>query len=105
MLSSLRARLLAWYTLILALVIVTFGGTVCYLYWRSLVMDVDEGLHASAAALAEALRPTPSGDFDLVLPAEFRAGDPAAPERPTYYSVWNSNGELIDRSRPVRKKG
>jgi heavy metal sensor kinase len=98
MLSSLRARLLVWYTLILALVIVTFGGAVCYLYWRSLVMDVDEGLQGSAGALAEALRPAPSGDFDLVLPAEFRAGDPTAPETPTYYSVWNRDGELIDRS-------
>ena len=40
MLSSLRARLLLWYTLILAVVIATFAGTVCYLFWRSLVADI-----------------------------------------------------------------
>ena len=68
MLSSLRARLLLWYTLILALVIATFAATLSYLFWRSLVDDIDQGLQASSAALVEGLRPTPSGDFDLVDP-------------------------------------
>jgi heavy metal sensor kinase len=97
MLSSLRARLLLWYTLILALVIATFAGTVCYLFWRSLVDDIDQGLQASVAGLVEGLRPTDFGDFDLVLPLEYRQID-GAPAPATYYAVWNEAGELIDRS-------
>jgi heavy metal sensor kinase len=96
MLSSLRARLLLWYTLILAIVIATFAGTVCYLFWRSLVADIDEGLQSNAAALVEGLRPTASGDFDLVLPTEYRQSPGGAALPPTYYAVWNREGELID---------
>ena len=97
MLSSLRARLLLWYTFILAAVIATFAGTVCYLFWRSLIADIDQGLRSSAAGLVEGLRPMASGDFDLVLPTEYRQADgTTAPI--TYYAVWNRDGELIDRS-------
>ena len=98
MLSSLRARLLLWYTLILAVVIATFAATVCFLFWRSLVADVDQGLQASAAALADGLQPTASGEFDLVLPPEYRQVDGATPTPATYYAVWNHDGELVDRS-------
>ena len=98
MLSSLRARLLIWYTVILAVVIATFAATLCYLYWRSLVADVDEGLQTSAAGLVQGLRPTASGDFDLVLPGEYRQVDGVTTAPPTYYIVWNADGELIDRS-------
>ena len=98
MLSSLRARLLIWYTLILAVVIATFAATLCYLFWRSLVADVDQGLQASAAGLVQGLRPTASGDFDLVLPGEYRQVDGITAAPTTYYAVWNHEGELIDRS-------
>ena len=97
MLSSLRARLLLWYTLILAVVIATFAATLGYLFWRSLVDDIDQGLQASSAALMEGLRPTSWGDFDLVIPLEYRLPDPNVSPA-TYYAVWNSDGELIDRS-------
>jgi heavy metal sensor kinase len=97
MLSSLRARLLLWYTFILAVVIATFAATVCYLFWRSLVADIDEGLQASAAALVSGLQPTASGEFDLVLPSEYRQEDGTPPPQ-TYYAVWNRGGELVDRS-------
>jgi two-component system, OmpR family, sensor kinase len=97
MLSSLRARLLLWYTFILAAVIATFAGIVCYLFWRSLIADIDQGLQSSATALVDGLRPTDSGDFDLVLPTEYRQTDATTPPL-TYYAVWNSDGELIDRS-------
>ena len=97
MLSSLRARLLLWYTLILALVIATFAATLGYLFWRSLVDDIDQRLQASSAALVEGLRPTPWGDFDLVIPLEYRVPD-ANTSPDTYYAVWNNDGELIDRS-------
>jgi heavy metal sensor kinase len=97
MLSSLRARLLLWYTFILAAVIATFAGIVCYLFWRSLIADIDQGLQSSATALVDGLRPTDSGDFDLVLPTEYRQTDATTPPL-TYYAVWNGDGELIDRS-------
>src|SRR5687767_2189691 len=97
MLSSLRARLLLWYTFILAAVIATFAGTVCYLFWRSLIADIDQGLRSSAAGLVEGLRPMASGDFDLVLPTEYRQADGTTVPI-TYYAVWNRDGELIDRS-------
>jgi two-component system OmpR family sensor kinase len=98
MLSSLRARLLLWYTLILAVVIATFAGTVCYLFWRSLVADIDAGLRTSAAELVEGLRPTASGDFDLVLPTEYRQSPGATAPALAYYAVWNREGELVDRT-------
>jgi heavy metal sensor kinase len=98
MLSSLRARLLLWYTLILAVVIAGFAATSCYLFWRSLVLDIDERLRASADSLVAGLNPTSSGDFDLVLPAEFRQVDGEVSSLSTYYTVWNRDGELVDRS-------
>ena len=109
MLSSLRARLLLWYTFILAAVIATFVGIVCYLFWRSL-----DCRHRPGAAVERdgarrwlAIR-RDSGDFDLVLPIEYRQTDAAASPL-TYYAVWNGSGELIDRSAgrlstfPVRR--
>ncbi|MEW5981633.1 MAG: ATP-binding protein [Acidobacteriota bacterium] len=94
MLDSLRARLLAWYSLILVLVIGTFGATVCYLYWRSLVREIDLDLARRAAAVAAAVRPAPGGTFDLELPAgvarEF--GGPNAPA--PYFAIWTAEGEL-----------
>jgi heavy metal sensor kinase len=98
MLSSLRARLLLWYTLILAVVIAGFAATSCYLFWRSLVLDIDERLRTSADTLVAGLYPTSSGDVDLVLPAEFRQVDGEVSSPATYYAVWNRDGELVDRS-------
>jgi heavy metal sensor kinase len=97
MFSSLRARLLLWYTLVLGVVIATFAGTVCYLFWRSLVAEVDEGLRASATALVGGLRPAASGAFDLLLPAEYLQVDAGA-AAPAYYAVWNRDGGLVDRT-------
>jgi two-component system, OmpR family, sensor kinase len=96
--NSLRARLLLWYTLILAAVIVTFATTICFLFWRSLVADIDQRLQASATALVEGLRPTDSGDFDLTLPTEYRQPESGASPLFSYYAVWNRERELIDRS-------
>ena len=95
--SSLRARLLAWYSVILTLVIATFAGTVGYLLWRSMVADVDARLQASAASLAQALRPAGGGEFNLDLPLEYQPADGAAPAA-TYYAVFSPAGEVIDRS-------
>lgn len=96
--SSLRVQLLAWYSLILAVVIATFAATVGYLLWRSRVADVDARLQASAAALLGGLRPAGGGGFDLDLPLEYQPGDAASPAPPTYYAVWTAQGAIVDRS-------
>ena len=96
--SSLRVRLLAWYSLVLAVVIATFAGTVGYLLWRSRVADVDARLQAGAAALAGALRPAGGGGFDLDLPLEYQPADAGTAAAAPYYAVWSARGEPIDRS-------
>jgi len=96
--SSLRLRLLAWYSLILTIVIGTFAVTVGYLLWRSMVADVDARLQASAASLVQGLRPAPDGGFDLDLPLEYQPGDAAGPAASTYYAIWNASADLIDGS-------
>ena len=95
---SLRARLLAWYSLVLALVIATFAGIVGYLLWRSMTADIDARLQASAASLSEGLRPAGDGGFDLDLPLEYQPADGVVTPASPYYAVWNADGELIDRS-------
>jgi signal transduction histidine kinase len=96
--SSLRVRLLAWYSLILTVVIGAFAGTVGYLLWRSMVAEVDAGLRASATSLADGLRPAADGEFDLDLPLEYQPTDGASAATPTYYAIWNASGDVIDRS-------
>lgn len=100
MLESLRVRLLLWYALILALVIAVFGGTVCYLFWRSVLAEADAELMTRVQTVARALRPAITGTFDLDLPEDavqyFHQGAGAHP----YYAIWNANGQLIDRSDP-----
>lgn len=97
--DSPRARLLLWYTLILAVVIAGFAGTVCHLYRRSLLRELDADLAAEARTIARALRPVASGEFDLDL-ARDPATDHVEPLRRTYHIVWSNTGELIDRSAP-----
>ena len=100
MFASLRTRLLAWYTTVLALVIVLFGAAVCYLAWRNRLTDVDGLLRARAEVLAVAIRPAPGGAFDVTLPP------PASPvrpgEAPLYHVIWTADGAPIDRSDPER---
>ncbi len=95
MVESLRARLLIWHSSILAIVIVIFGGALCYLTWRSRLQDVDAVLRARAGVLARALQPAVDGTFDLTLPD---AGSTALPG--PYYVLWTSTGRLIDRTDP-----
>lgn len=100
MLKSLRARLLVWYALILLLVIGTFGATVCYQFWRSLVREIDQELGTMAEAVAAVLAPAPGGEFDLELPVEvaryFGGPDVTAP----YYAIWTAAGVPIAASEP-----
>jgi signal transduction histidine kinase len=96
--SSLRARLLAWYSAILVAVIATFAGLVGYLLWRSMTAEVDQRLRASAESLVQGLRPSGRGGFDLDLPLEYQAAEAAATPPPVYYAIWTARGELVDRS-------
>ena len=100
MFASLRSRLLAWYTTVLATVIILFGTAVCYLAWRTRLGDVDVLLRARAEMLAAAIRPAPGGAFDVTLPP------PASPvrpgEAPPYHVIWTADGAAIDRSDSER---
>lgn len=101
MLRSLRARLLAWYSVVLTLVIATFVAAVCYLFWRSLLLDIDRALQASATALVQALRPAGQDEFDLDLPLEYRRGDGVDTSAGSYYAIWNRRSEPVDGSPDV----
>jgi signal transduction histidine kinase len=97
MFESLRARLLAWYTTLLAVVIVGLGATMCYLTWQSRLADIDRNLLVRAESLAGALRPAADGTFDLTLPEPSATPDlTAAP----YHVLWTPAGGVIDRSDP-----
>lgn len=98
MFNSLRARLLLWYTAILALVIIAFGATVSLLVWQTRLADTDASLRARAEALAQTLTPTGAGTFDVTLPPgpATLEDDDLSP----YHAMWNAAGEPIDRSDP-----
>jgi two-component system OmpR family sensor kinase len=100
MLESLRARLLLWYTSILVLVILAFGGAVCYLFWRSLLTSLDEGLRQRARAIGASLQPLGGDTFELDPPEELMRyfQTHGGPRR--YYVIWNDHGALVDRSDP-----
>jgi signal transduction histidine kinase len=100
MLDSLRARLLIWYALILALIVLVFATTVCYLFWRSLVQDIDRDLGSAANVIAQALRPAASGVFDFELARQYRETEFVDHEPYTFYAVFDREGGLIDRSDP-----
>src|SRR5688572_12978251 len=96
--SSLRVRLLAWYSLILLVVIATFAVTVGYMLWRSMVADVDARLRAGIVLLAQGLRAASDGGYNLDLPIEYQPTDAVDANAATYYAIWTAAGELIDRS-------
>ncbi len=97
--SSLRARLLAWYSLVLVIVIATFAGTVAYLLWRSMVADVDAAAahERRLARGSRCARPAPAGSTSICRSSISRRTRPQ-PGAATYYAVWNARGDLIDRS-------
>jgi signal transduction histidine kinase len=96
MVESLRARLLIWHLSILAIVIVTYGGALCYLTWRSRLIEVDAALTSRALELERALQQVAVDTFDLILPAEPDSGDVPL----TYHVLWTGAGGLIDRTDP-----
>jgi two-component system, OmpR family, sensor kinase len=99
MLESIRGRLLLWYSLVMMILIAMYAGMVTYAYWSSLIDGVDAALHATAATIATAISPDASGTLDLNFPPEFRNTAFGAEAGGVYYIVWNSAGQLIDRSQ------
>jgi heavy metal sensor kinase len=99
MLRSLRARLLAWYSLVLVALLATFATTAVWTVWRSSVRTVDSHLLAVASQLARAVNLDPSGQYEVNLAGDELAEFGAADGGP-YYVVWTTDGALIDRSDP-----
>ena len=100
MAESLRGRLLVWYTLTLLLVIGSFGATVCGLYWRSLIRDIDQDLRGRADMVAAALRPASGGAFDLELTGTAARDFGAPGDHVPYYAIWTSDGKPVASSDP-----
>jgi heavy metal sensor kinase len=94
MFDSLRARLLVWFTTILAIALVGFGSLVCYAAWRTRLADVDATLVARAEALLAAVHPVAGGTFDLALTSA--SADPA--DVAIYHIIWSAAGDTIDRA-------
>jgi heavy metal sensor kinase len=103
--DSLRLRLVLWYALVLALVVVLFGGAVVYQSWRSTIAAVDAELDAYAREVTTALKPVEGGRFDLELPSDaatyFFRREGGRP----YYVIWGPGGELVDQSDPDLQVG
>ena len=94
--ESLRGRLLFWYSIIVAMIVIAFGAGVSYLAWRARLADIDAALRDRASALAAALHPAGANSFDLVLPPTTAADEPDS----LYHVLWDASGEPIDRSDP-----
>jgi signal transduction histidine kinase len=97
MTTSLRGRLLLWYTTMAAVVMIVFGTIVCYLAWRAELTDLDAALRSRAGTLAAGVRPAGPDTFDLTLPPDAAEALPAS-----YYVVWTPSGALIDTSNVAR---
>lgn len=97
MLRSLRARLLAWYSLVLLIVLATFAAVALWSVWRSSVRNLDARLGATASRLARALQADGTGRYELNLADDdFSAFDGSAGG--PYFVIWTTGGALIDRS-------
>ena len=103
--ESLRLRLVLWYALVLALVVVLYGGAVVYQSWRSMIAGVDAELDVYAREINKALKPVESGRFDLELPPDAAAYFFRREGGRPYYVIWGPNGELVDQSDPDVRVG
>jgi two-component system, OmpR family, sensor kinase len=102
MFTSLRTRLLLWYTALLALVVVVFGVLVCYLAWRTRLANVDAALRDRADLLAHALQPAAAGTFDFTLPPDPVPDEADGASTAPYHALWTHTGAVIDQSDPER---
>jgi methyl-accepting chemotaxis protein len=99
MLKSLRARLLAWYSLVLLVVLAMFAGVAIWTAWQSWLRDLDGRLTTTASRLADAVNVDPAGRYEVNLTGEDLAELGASEDGP-YYAMWTGTGVMIDRSDP-----
>jgi heavy metal sensor kinase len=99
MFSSLRARLLLWYSAVFLVVLSTFAVLAVWAIWRSSIDDLDERLGAMATQLANAVVADETGRFEVNLAEVPFAAFGDAGDVP-YYGIWAADGSLIDRSDP-----
>ena len=103
--DSLRVRLVLWYALVLALVVMSYGGAVVYQSWRSTMAGVDAELEMYAREIRNALKPVEGGRFDLELPPDAAAYFFRREGGRPYYVIWGPGGELVDQSDPEMQAG
>jgi signal transduction histidine kinase len=103
--DSLRVRLVLWYALVLAIVVVSYGGAVVYQSWRSMIAGVDAELEAYAREVNKALTPVDGGRFDLELPPDAAAYFFRREGGRPYYVIWGPGGGLVDQSDPDLQVG
>jgi heavy metal sensor kinase len=91
-----------WHTVVVTAIVAMFGMTVCYVFWRSLLTQVDDELRGHAAVVAGSLQPVDGGSFDLILPADaleyFQQEGADSP----YYGIWAPDHRRIDVSDPQK---
>jgi heavy metal sensor kinase len=97
--SSLRARLLLWYSAVLLVVLSTFAALAVWSIWRSSIDDLDERLGAMATQLGRAVVADDTGRFEVNL-AEVAFAGFGETDDALYYGIWAADGSLIDRSDP-----
>lgn len=95
--SSLRTRLLVWYSAVLLIVLATFAALAVWSVWRSSLQDLDGRLRPLAARLGGAIQSDEGGRYEVNL-AEASLAEFAEAENAPYYGIWAANGTLIDRS-------
>ena len=94
MLRSLRAKLLAWYALVLVAVLATFAALAVWTVWQSGLRDLDTRLTATASLLARAINLDSAGQYEVNLTDPDLAAFTVSDDGP-YYAVWTSAGVLI----------
>jgi two-component system OmpR family sensor kinase len=97
--SSLRSRLLVWYSAVLLVVLATFAALAAWSIWQSSLEDVDARLRLLAAQLANAVQVDETGRYEVNLAEASLAEFADAVDAP-YYAIWAADGTLIDRSDP-----
>jgi heavy metal sensor kinase len=96
--NSIRWTLLAWYAVILALVIGGFGATLYYTQQRAMMHEADAALKAHARTLASAVARDADGEFVLRLSPEYAGQFKTEGREAGYFAVWSPDGRLVAAS-------
>jgi heavy metal sensor kinase len=94
---SLRARLTAWYSVLLVLTVAVFSAAVLWLHWRLLLEQFDESLTSIGVTANNVV----AAELDELKDLDHAATEMAAVVRPTDYLV-----QVLDASgSPIYRKG